>query len=239
VTIYPFDDWFEPPVSKDQHPAVVDALKYADESGIEDHEFFRIAASSSTALRIWVSQELVVTGPFSQALLRLAALLPNVHLRAMMMIVINGEHGRVVKQRAPGSHPWLLNQLRQSMGIEKADVQPLAETVEFLDALDEEVKSPISGLAATGIGNERLILPEYTAVKNCFAACWPNSEYVRFLDANIGEDMRHSEILADVAAALIAQGADSQEYYDAARRSVDSRVRYYDRLVHHASQGWQ
>lgn len=231
---YIFDDWFEPPQPSERHPSVADALKYADESGIEDHHFFQVAQGSPQALRAWVGQELVVTGPFSQALLRLAALLPNVHLRAMMMIVIDGEHGRVTKLTAPGSHPWLLNRLRKSMNIDKADVEPLQETVEFLDFLDQEVRSPITGLAATGIGNERLILPEYSAVKASFAACWPNSEYARFLDANIGEDLRHSEILADVANVLINQGADAQTYFDAARRSVDARVRYYDQLAKHS-----
>jgi hypothetical protein len=117
------------------------------------------------------------------------------------------------------------------MGMAKEEVQPLPETLEFLRLLEGEVKSVIRGLAATGIGNERLILAEYTSVKSCFAACWPSSDYSRFLDANIGEDLRHSEILADVASILIAQGANGEEYYAAARQSVDSRVRYYDQLA--------
>jgi len=236
VSTYSFDDWFEAPGHEERHPVVSAALNYADESGIEKHAFFSFAARSPEALRIWVSQELIVTGPFSQALLRLSALEKNVHLRAMMMIVINGEHGRVIKQKAPGSHPWLLNQLRLSMGMAKNEVQPVEETLEFLDLLNQEVESSIRGLAATGIGNERLILPEYSAVKSCFATCWPSTNYAKFLDANIGEDMRHSELLADVASVLIRHGADADLYYDAARRSVDSRVRYYDRLLIRVAQ---
>ncbi|MFD3473033.1 hypothetical protein ACFWWM_43340 [Streptomyces sp. NPDC058682] len=228
---YPFDEWFESSPLGERHPAVQRAMDYADGIGLEEHRFFEIAASSPVALRAWVTQELIVTGPFSQALLRLAALVPNVHMRAMVMVVIGGEHGRVVGGRAPGSHPWLLNELRKSMGIEKKEVQPLSETVEFIGVLDREVGSVIGGLAAAGIGNERLILGEYSAVKLCFEACWPNSKYARFLDANITEDFQHSDLLADVASILIEQGASPVEYYNAAMRSVDARVKFYDRLA--------
>lgn len=229
-----YDDWFEPAGYTVRVPKVSAALAYADECGIAGHDFFKVASESPAALKMWVSQELIVTGPFSQALLRLAALIFNVHLRARVMIVINGEHGRVKEQSAPNSHPWLLNQLRVSMNIAKDEVHPLPETLDFLAALDDEVISPLAGLAATGIGNERLILPEYAAVKSCFNACQPNCDYARFLDANIGEDMSHSEILADVASSLIRNDIDADQYYDAALRSVDARIHYYDRLTHRA-----
>ncbi len=228
---YRYDDWFRPVPIEKRHQAVTDALAYADACNISDHAFFDIAESRSDALRLWVSQELVVTGPFSQELLRLASLMPNVQMRAMVMVVINGEHGRVSKGCAKRSHPWLLDQLRSSMEMRPDDVRPLPETVDFLAQLHTDVANTLTGLAATGIGNERLILSEYTAIKKSFANCWSGAEYEPFLNANICEDMAHSEILSDVASSLIITGSDAALYYDSAVRNVQSRVTYYDRLA--------
>jgi len=206
-----FDDWFDAPKRVRRAPEVSAALEYADSCGIRDHAFFQVARSDPAALKVWVCQELVVTGPFSQALLRLAAQISNVHLRSMVMVVINGEHGRLKGMEASNAHPWLLNQLRISMNLRREEVQPVAETLEFLATLDKETESILAGLAATGIGNERLILGEYGEIKKCFEECWPQSDYSRFLDANIGEDLRHSEMLCDVASSIIEQHGRAED----------------------------
>src|SRR5207245_1650604 len=79
---YLYDEWFAVPALVPRHPSVVAALRYATECRIQAHEFFQFAGRSPAALVMWVSQELVVTGRFSQAALRLASSLENVHLRA-------------------------------------------------------------------------------------------------------------------------------------------------------------
>lgn len=231
---YRYDDWFRPVSIGERPDAVKEALAYADGCGISSHEFFQIATSSPAALRLWVSQELVVTGPFSQELLRLASHLPNVHTRAMLMVVINGEHGRVTRGCARRSHPWLLDQLRASMQMQQNAIWPCEETQEFLERLHADIETPLTGLAAAGVGNERLILSEYTAIKASFSNGWKSADYEPFLNANIGEDLMHSEILSDVAASLIANDEDAELYYDAAVRSVRSRITYYDHLAERA-----
>ena len=227
--------WFKPVVDLPWPDAVRRALQFADECGIAQHRFFEVAAKSPDALRIWVSQELAVTGPFSLELLHLATTLPNVHLRSMLMEVVMGEHSKVVNGCASRSHPWLLNRLRESIGLRWADVHVLPETELFLARLQSWRGHPLAALAALGVGNERLILSEYGAVKSCFDACWRDSDYRSFLDANIHEDLRHSELLAAIGAALIASESDAAAYYDAAVRSVRSRIEFYDGLVERVS----
>jgi hypothetical protein len=227
---YDYADWFMPPRDHEQHPTVTAAMAYADDSAVESHDFWRLADESRDVLSAWVTQELVVTGAFAQCVLRLGSTINNVHLRAMFMVVAEGEHGRVREGVATRSHPWLLHRLADSMAIRPHDVQPLDETIDFLEYLTDAVSDPIVGLAVIGVGNERLILPEYGAAKQSFAKCWPDSKYLDFLDANIHEDVHHSQLLADVASALIAEGEDPDKYYAAAVASVDQRVTYYDRL---------
>jgi pyrroloquinoline quinone (PQQ) biosynthesis protein C len=226
-----YDVWFAPPRNVTRHPAVSEALRYASDRRIDSHPFFRKASKSKQALELWVSQELIVTGAFSQILLRVCAMIENVHVRTMVMEVVDGEHGPLRAGMAGASHPWLLHQLGESIGLAPASVQILAETEEFLAALETKAREPLTGVAAVGVGNERLILPEYAAVKRCFDACWPGSEYRAFLDANINDDLRHSELLADVGTIMIDNGADPQSYLRAAIESVDDRYHYYDRLL--------
>ena len=129
------------------------------------------------------------------------------------------------------SHPWLLHRLRESMGIEAQAIRPLDETNEFLDVLFEECKTPLTGVAALGMGNERLLLPEYVALRKSFEQCWPDCDYSGFLEANLTADAEHARMLGIVASAMIMRGCDPRVYLEAAKRSVDSRIRYHDRLL--------
>ena len=226
-----YDEWFAPPIIAGPHPAVTEAERYLIDQHIERHPFFAYAASSREALTTWVSQEIVVTGFFSQALLRVAALISNVHLRTMMMKVIEGEHGRLDDNTARWSHPWLLHKLRQSLNVDVAQIRVLEETREFVDIMHGECGTPLRGVAALGMGNERLLLPEYAALRGAFEQCWPDCGYKGFLDANLNADAEHARLLGVIASALIERGGDPEVYLRAARRSVDSRIRYHDRLL--------
>jgi Iron-containing redox enzyme len=232
-----YEDWFEPPPASERpHPVIAEAEQYVSRTRIEEHEFFRYAAGSRYALIIWVTQELMVTGPFAQCMLYVASLLRNVHSRSRMTAAAWGEHSPVRDGVARGAHPWLLHQLRESMGISRRDVHALPMTDEFLRDLRSTCADPLRGVAAIGVGNERLIIPEYNAVKSAFAAAFPTSAYEPFLDANISEDGHHARLLQEVAACLIAEGGDPVAYLEAARLSVDSRVTYYDRLLEWVGQ---
>lgn len=228
---FDYAEWFEPPPLEKPHPVIAEAEQYVIASRIEAHEFFKVAAASRHSLCVWVTQELIVTGPLALCMLHVASMLPNVHLRSRMTHVAWGEHSTLRDGIARRAHPWLLHQLRESMGIPRRDVQPLPMTDDFLRDLRSKCEDPLQGVAAIGVGNERLILPEYTAVKAAFAAGFPSCVYEPFLDANISEDVQHARLMQDLAAGLIAQGRDPLSYLEAARLSVDARITYYDRLL--------
>jgi len=232
--IWRYEEYFTPPQMPQRHPVVLEAEEYVNARHLELHPFFDIAVKSPEALRIWVTQEIVMTNPFSQIVLKAASLFKNVHLRAMLNAVALGEHGHVKNGIAKASHPWLLHQLRESLSIPTSDVYPYPETIGFLQGLSDDCKNPIEAVAAIGVGNERLIIPEYDAIKRCFAACCPDADYRPFLDANINEDVVHSDLLYDVASCLIMGGASPKTYIDAAVRGVDRRYQYFDRLYDRA-----
>lgn len=226
-----YEEWFALPNVSACHPAVKEAESYLVDRHIENHPFFIYAASSRAALKAWVSQEVVVTGFFSQALLKVASAIRNVHLRSMVVEVIDGEHGCVEGNAAKRSHPWLLHRLRESLAMNSHNIRPLEETQEFLDLLFKECEDPLKGVGALGMGNERLLLPEYGALRKAFERCWPECEYEGFLDANLRADAEHARMLGVVASALIEGGGNAESYLAAAKRSVDSRLRYHDKLL--------
>lgn len=225
-----YDDWFIPVVGDTEDVVIAEAEEYVQRCGIENHPFFELAASSRYALQEWVSQELIITGPISQLMLQVGAQLNNVHLRSQLVTVVSGEHCVVRQGTAKRAHPWLLHRLRESMGISPQHVRPRQETLRFLAVLAEECLGGLTGIAAIAIGNERLVVPEYSAVKRSFASAWPSSEYEAFLDANIYEDERHARLLAEVAALMISKGGSPDAFLAAAKRSVDARIEYYDSL---------
>jgi hypothetical protein len=109
-------------------------------------------------------------------------------------------------------------------------VTPLAPTCEFLEALEATVSDPIRALGAIGVGNERLIVPEYNAIKACFEAVWPEALHEPFLNANIDEDVVHSRLCYEAASRMIAAGGSRDDFLRAALASVDNRLRYFDGL---------
>jgi hypothetical protein len=226
-----YEDWFLPAPEAGLHPVVSDVESYVESRHLDSHPFFELARHSEPALRLWVCQELVMTNAFSQIVLFAASALVNVHLRAALTEVGFGEHGTVRGGVAKRAHPWLLNQLRESMGIPMSDVIPAPATVAFIERLALAATEPLSAVAAIGVGNERLIIPEYTAIKHCFESCVPHVNYRPFLDANLNEDIGHSELCYQLASALIALGEEAQAFLAAAIASVESRVRYFDELA--------
>ncbi|KAF0246870.1 MAG: hypothetical protein FD180_229 [Planctomycetota bacterium] len=226
-----YERWFLPPADQSIHPIVNEIEQHISSRHLELHPFFSLAESSKLALELWVCQELVMTNAFSQIVLAAASSIVNVHLRAMLSEVAFGEHGVFRNGAARRAHPWLLNQLRESMGIAMDAVKPAGPTLRFIRRLVEASAKPLSGVAAIGVGNERLIIPEYTAIKKCFAKCAPIVNYDEFLDANLSEDVGHSQLCYELASAMIAMGASVEEYRKAAIASVDSRIAYFDELL--------
>lgn len=224
---------FNPPIPCERrHEGIERAIEYVALSGIGAGEFFSIAARSRLALKLWVSQEIITTGPFSQLVLKTASRIRNVHVRAMVTQVVYGEHHRVRAGVASASHPWLLDMLRRSVYISPSEIRALPETSRFLNELAEQCAgSTIRAVGALGVGNELLLLPEYSAIRRAFESAWPECDYAPFLDANIAEDKLHSELMADVGQALIDTGEDPQEFLEGAVAAVKSRLLYYDALA--------
>ncbi len=230
--MWQYDEWFAPAPSTGSHPVLALADELVACCQIEKHPFFEHAAQSRQALRVWVAQELAVTGPFSQLLLTLAAEIRNVHIRAMIVEVAYGEHGTPGVSIASAAHPWLLDKLRGSMNLPPQELAILPETRLFLARLREICDiSPLAAIGALGIGSEKLLIPEYTAARMAFEASWPECEYQTFLDANIEDDTSHAVLMSNAAGALIALGSDPEHYLKGARVSIDARMAYYTTLL--------
>lgn len=234
ASCWEYENWFKPYQldDRDWHPHIRTAQRYVDESAIGCHPFFTYASSHFDAVAAWVSQELVVTGPFSQLLLFVASKIENVHVRARVAKVAYGEHLGLRRGVASRAHPWLLDRLRDAIGVPETSVGPLPETAAFLEQLTKLCsRSTIAGVAAIGVGNEHLLLPEYEGMRNAFIAVVPDGLATDFFDANIREDESHSRFMYESAAILISQGANADEYLQVAKRSVDGRLQYYDQLL--------
>jgi hypothetical protein len=216
------------------HPTLQEANDYLRQADIGKHAFFDLASKDRSALRIWATQEAVITGPFSQLLLLVAARLTNVHLRGGLVEVIRGEHNSLKDGKAEHSHPWLLHRLCVSLDVDPAEVVPLPPTLDFLGVLADSATNVMMALGALGVGNERMLIPEYSAVRRCFDQCFPEADYEGFLMANISEDSEHSAIIEQMANTLINSGMDPDDYLRGAIRGVDARITYYDTLLEHA-----
>ncbi len=226
-----YERWFMPPSSVEMHPVVMEIEEAISNSGLEQHPFFDRAIASPAALRLWATQELVMTNAFSQIVLMATASVVNVHLRTMIGQVAFGEHGGAKGGIARRAHPWLLEQLRDSMGIPTNEVRPAPATIKLIDRLASATTDPLTAVAWIGVGNERLIIPEYTAVKRCFEACMPNVKYKKFLDANLHEDVAHTRMCYEFASALLHEGGDVKLYKQEALASIQGRLRYFDELL--------
>jgi pyrroloquinoline quinone (PQQ) biosynthesis protein C len=225
-----FGEYFDPSTKTTLHPVIELANRYQTEAHVECHPFFQLARRNRNALRIWAAQEAVVTNTFSQLLLFVSSQIRNVHLRAEFMEVISGEHHSLKGSTAVNSHPWLLRRLCLSIGLKVEEIMPLPCTTKFLKVLSDSTDNLLTALGALAVGNERMLVPEYTAVKACFAAAWPESAYYGFLDANICEDVAHAQIAESVASSLIRSDEDAECFYRGAAAGVDARIAYYDEL---------
>lgn len=224
------NSYFSPP-SFSVFDEIEEAREYQESVRIDQHPFFDIACRNPEALSVWAAQEAVVTGPFSQLLMLVGSKITNVHLRAVFLPVVTGEHHRLVNGIAAASHPWLLNKLCLSMKIDVSTIRPTPAVLGFLNRLEAEARSLMRGIGALAIGNERMLIPEYTAVRSCFAKVLPSVDYLPFLNANIEEDRQHTALLEKVAEGLVGFGHAPSAFLVGARAGVDARVRYYDDLV--------
>lgn len=220
------------PTDTPMHPVVDEVEKYIVSRDLSRHPFFGYARRDRGALELWLAQELVMTNAFSQIVLAAASRVQNVHVRSILVEVAAGEHGHVRSGVAKRAHPWLLHGLRDSVGLPMEDVKPAAPTIEFIRRLEESSRAhPLAALAWIGVGNERLILPEYKAVKECFAVTWKDADYEPFLQANLTEDVVHSRLCYTAASTLIANEDDARYYYDQAVASIEARWSYFDALL--------
>ena len=244
------DDWkyevfFDPAPARSQTREwnidwVVDLVEGAvSDAELDKHPFFELAALSPDVLLMWVSQELVMTNAFSQMVLFAASRLQNGHDRAVLTEVARGEHGRIRKGIADRAHPTLLERLRQSIGLSRSNVFPLPPTRDFITRLATELSEPLRAVTFIGVGNERLIEPEYTAVKQLFQLhrhLWPEADVNEFLDANLDEDRTHSRLCLELASSYIRTQAAAEQFRTAVREAIASRLLYFDELAVHASR---
>jgi hypothetical protein len=236
------DSWryaelFEPLTGSSTHSVVDRVEAYVESVELQHHPFFAQAAVSKSALTLWVSQELVMTNAFSQLVMYAASRITNVHARAVLAEVAYGEHGRAKRGLAKASHPWLLNQLRDSIGLSTTAVKPEKPTRDFIQRLASGLHSPLASIAFIGVGNERLIVPEYEALRSCFQELWPTANFEPFLQANLTEDITHSRLCYELASMLIRTDEHAIQFEAASRASVDSRVQYFDDLLALTAQG--
>lgn len=225
------NEYFEPLRENPDRSFVDAANKIEREAKIEDHPFFANAKNSREAMILWTGQEAIVTNPFSQILFQLIGNVKNVHVRSILMPVLGGEHSRVRAGTANESHPWLLWKLCRSLKIEAIDIRPTQAIIDFITVLSASTENPMYGLGVLGIGNELMLLAEYTAVEACFDSACPEADYKSFLRANIAEDEVHSRLIGDAAASLANLGFDSNDFLRGAKDGVQARVSYYDSLL--------
>lgn len=227
----PVSEWFqqlEPPTNRDM---VDEAIAIERAARIEDHPFFEYAKSSPKAMKLWTSQEAVVTNPFSQVLFAMMANINNVHIRSLLMPVVYGEHSRVRKGVAGNAHPWLIWRLCNSMDLKTSDIKPSNAVIEFINVLVDSIENPMYSLGVLGIGNELMLIAEYGAVGKCFESACPEAEYSAFLQSNIEEDIGHSQLMADAAVFMTQMGHKKDDFLAGAKDGVDARIRYYDSLL--------
>lgn len=225
-----YGSFFDPVRHSSLHSAIQGAEAAVADAKLDQHPFFTSAAASRAALELWVSQELVMTNAFSQIVLAAASRIQNVHARAIMTEIAYGEHGRAKAGFAKGAHPWLLERLRASVDLPRERVSPLEPTMRFISRLTASLADQLTAVAYIGVGNERLIDPEYTAIERCFRSLIPNGDFGPFLHANLNEDIRHSHLCYELASIMIRTEKDAKKYLKAARQSIASRVRYFDEL---------
>jgi hypothetical protein len=213
-----------------QFPAIIEARLLLSRCEIGEHKFFSYAANHREALMWWTSQEAVITNHFSQVLFRLLSTIENVHVRSILAPVVVGEHSALREGIAYGSHPHLLSKLVVDIGIDPNSVVPLPMTVAFANALEGCVKEIPYALGFLGVGNEAMLVPEYTAIEAAFSRHYPRDVYRPFLRANIEEDINHKNLMEIAAANCINNPHESELYINGARDGINARIKYYNDL---------
>ena len=228
-----YQEHFLPPDQCDQHPVVDQIEAYIADKDLASHPFFTLAATDPQALELWLSQELVMTNAFSQIILAVASKVENVHIRAVLTQIAYGEHGNTREGVARRAHPWLLHKLANSVGLTPDSVKPREATINLISRLAaaSATEAILPAIAWIGVGNERLIIPEYSAIEKCFSKILPRATYEPFLQANLKEDVLHSRLCYQVACSLISCEADAALFYREAISSVDARWAYFDALA--------
>jgi Iron-containing redox enzyme len=240
VNEWKFADFFNPlpfAAMPELPPAfIIDGRIALESSTIENHPFFEFAAVNKAALVCWVSQEVVITNLFAQVLFNLLSKIENVHLRSIVTPVAAGEHSSLRSGVAYGSHPHLLSKLALDVGLTPTEVKPLNFTVEFAHALSSSTDDLAFSLGFLGIGNESLLVPEYTAVEAAFEKHFSREVYRPFLRANIEEDKAHSGLMELAAINLVNSDSSAEKYAEGARAGVDSRLKYYGHLLDYVTE---
>jgi hypothetical protein len=206
------------------------ASSYLSASNVGCHRFFDAAKVSLLALRLWSEQELVISSMFSQAVAAWISSIHNCHIRAAVIPVLAGEHGKFRRFEAVGAHPILAEGLCISLFSNLDAIPVLDPTRDFLIELAGNSKDPMMGAGFLGIGNEKMLLPEYRAVRHCFANIAPQSSFHDFLDANIDEDEGHHRLIELSVRGLVSIGYDAEQFLQGAIRGVDARIAYLDKL---------
>jgi hypothetical protein len=210
------------------------AERIVSSSNIEEHEFFSLARDNKRAVREWVAQELTVTNGFSQRLLSVAAQFSNVFIRQHLLDLIIGEHSTVGNDGVEyPAHPLLLQKAATIVGITVDQVVMRTPTAKYLDTLRRLCElGPLQALGAIGVGNELLLVREYTAARVAYTSAFSREDGAEFFDANISADGGHYELCAGAASAYCdLYNTNSRAYIDGARRAVQARVHFYDSLV--------
>ncbi len=87
------------------------------------------------------------------------------------------------------------------------------------------------GAGYIGIGNERLLVTEYSAVLASISTASADAGVFRpFLAENIAEDSWHAALIERAASGLASLGYPPLDFYDGAVAGVDARIAYYDAL---------
>lgn len=117
-----------------------------------------------------------------------------------------------------------------SIGVDKHPIVPTPALLEFVHILEGTISNPMLALGALGIGNELMLVSEYSAIRRCFETLVPEAKFADFLEGNISEDVAHTKLIEDAAVALRNAGFDSADFLKGARLGVSARVKYYDAL---------
>jgi hypothetical protein len=214
-------------------PQIEAAIAYEEAARIDTHQFFELASSSKETLQVWAEQELITSSCFSQVITEWFATINNCHIRSKVMDVLVGEHSPIENGLATRCHPYLAEMLCRSLGSDLVAIKTLEPTRNFIREMEDSAARPLAGAGFLGIGNEKMLIPEYSAIRRVFHRVWPEAECDPFLDANIEDDMTHHRLIEEAAAAMVSMGGDPEEFLEHAKRGVDARIIYYDELIQH------